>query len=73
MTLTTVVVTGLVGEGRINSVSNALHCVKGIKHADFDLGDNQATIIYDDDVTNVNVIHRAIKDGGFDPKVFKIH
>ena len=59
-------INGMTCLGCVNSVKNALEKISGVNGADVSLENEQVTIQYDAEKTNVNQFKEAIMEAGFE-------
>ena len=53
-------------QGCVNSVTNALKAVFGVKQVNVSLERNQAAVTFDDTLATVNDLQKAIEEAGFE-------
>lgn len=59
-------VTGMVCEGCVESVKNALESVEGVENADVSLEKKEAVVTYDPAQATKNNLRKAVQNAGYD-------
>lgn len=57
---------GMVCDGCVESVKNALESVEGVEHAEVSLETNEALVTYDPVQTTKNKLRKAVQSAGYD-------
>ena len=57
---------GMVSEGCVESVKNALESVEGVENANVSLDKHEARVTYDPALTTKNRLHKAVQSAGYD-------
>lgn len=66
MQTVTLKVGGMTCGGCVKSVTRVLTGADGVQSADVSLENAQATVVFDEQVTNVDALIEAIEDAGYD-------
>lgn len=62
-------VEGMTCNGCVNSVTRVLEAIDGVSHAQVSLSAAQATVQFDENLTNNDILIQAIEDAGFDASI----
>ena len=60
---------GMTCNGCVNSVTRVLEAIDGVSRAQVSLSAAQATVQFDENLTNNDILIQAIEDAGFDASI----
>lgn len=66
MQTVTLKVSGMTCGGCVKSVTRVLAGAAGVQRADVSLEEAEATVVFDEKITNVDALIEAIEDAGYD-------
>lgn len=66
MAQTVIGIQGMTCDGCVRSVTKALQSVPGVQETHVSLEKHEATVIYDDSKTSVDVLQQAVEEAGYD-------